>query len=53
MSREIKIGVLTFVVMVTMIWGYTFLKGRNLLSTSNELYSTYEDVTDLNVSSPV
>lgn len=53
MSKEIKIGVLTFVVMVTMIWGYTFLKGRNLLSTSNELYSTYEDVTDLNVSSPV
>lgn len=53
MSREIKIGLLTFVVLVTMIWGYTFLKGRNLLSPSNELFTTYEDVADLNVSSPV
>jgi phospholipid/cholesterol/gamma-HCH transport system substrate-binding protein len=53
MSREIKIGLLTFVVLVTMIWGYTFLKGRNLLSASNELFTTYEDVANLNVSSPV
>ena len=53
MSREIKIGILTFLVLVTMIWGYTFLKGRNLLTTSNELFTTYSDVTDLNVSSPV
>lgn len=53
MSREIKIGILTFLVLVAMIWGYTFLKGRNLLSASNELFTTYSDVTDLNVSSPV
>jgi phospholipid/cholesterol/gamma-HCH transport system substrate-binding protein len=53
MSREIKIGILTFLVLITMIWGYTFLKGRNLLTASNELYSTYPDVSDLNVSSPV
>lgn len=53
MSRELKIGILTFLVLVTMIWGYTFLKGRNLLTKSVELYSTYSDVTDLNVSSPV
>jgi phospholipid/cholesterol/gamma-HCH transport system substrate-binding protein len=53
MSREIKIGILTFLVLVTMIWGYTFLKGRNLLSPSNELFTTYSDVSDLNVSSPV
>jgi phospholipid/cholesterol/gamma-HCH transport system substrate-binding protein len=53
MSREIKIGILTFLVLVTMIWGYTFLKGRNILTASNELKTTYRDVTDLNVSSPV
>ncbi len=53
MSREIKIGLLTFIVMVAMIWGYTFLKGRNLLTASNTLYTTFPDVTDLNVSSPV
>ncbi len=53
MSREIKIGILTLVVLITMIWGYTFLKGRNLLSPATELITTYSDVTDLNVSSPV
>ncbi|KXK37413.1 MAG: MCE family protein [Saprospiraceae bacterium] len=53
MSREAKLGILTFIVLVTMIWGYTFLKGRNLLSHSKELFTTYDDVTDLNVSSPI
>ncbi|MBK8518481.1 MAG: MCE family protein [Saprospiraceae bacterium] len=53
MSRELKIGILTFVVLVTMIWGYTFLKGRNLLTSSNELFTTYPDISGLNVSSPV
>lgn len=53
MSREFKIGLLTFLVLISLIWGYTFLKGRNLLTKSVELYSTYSDVTDLNVSSPV
>ncbi len=53
MSREFKIGLLTFLVLISMIWGYTFLKGRNLLTRAVELYSTYPDVTDLNVSSPV
>ncbi|MFZ1748557.1 MAG: MlaD family protein [Saprospiraceae bacterium] len=53
MSREIKIGILVFLVLVSMIWGYTFLKGRNLLTSSNELHTTYPDVADLNVSSPV
>lgn len=36
-----------------MIWGYTFLKGRNLLTSSNELFTIYPDVAGLNVSSPV
>lgn len=53
MSREIKIGILTLIVLVTMIWGYTYLKGRNLLSPATELFTTYDDITDLNVSSPV
>lgn len=53
MSKEVKIGVFTFIVLLTMIWGYTFLKGRNLLSPATILYTTYDDVTDLTVSSPV
>ena len=53
MSRELKIGILTFLVFVTLIWGYTFLKGRNLLTAANELHSTYANIEGLNVSSPV
>ncbi|MBK9150882.1 MAG: MCE family protein [Saprospiraceae bacterium] len=53
MSRELKIGILTFIVLVAMIWGYTFLKGTNLLSKSTTVHTTYPDVSDLNVASPV
>lgn len=53
MSKEVKLGIMTFLVLVTMIWGYTFLKGRNLLTTATELKSTYANVAGLNVSSPV
>ena len=53
MSREIKIGLLTFIVLVTFVWGYTFLKGKNLLSSSTTIFTTFPDVTDLNVASPV
>lgn len=53
MSREIKIGILTFIVLVTFVWGYTYIKGTNLLSKSTTVFTTFPDVTDLNVSSPV
>jgi phospholipid/cholesterol/gamma-HCH transport system substrate-binding protein len=53
MRKEVKLGLLTFIVLVAMIWGYTFLKGRNLLTTATELKSSYADVAGLNVSSPV
>lgn len=53
MSKEIKIGILTFIVLLVMVWGYTFLKGRNLLTDSNTYFAIYDDVTDLAVSSPV
>ena len=53
MTKETKIGLLSVIVIAIMVWGYMFLKGRNLLSKSKTFYTIYKDVTDLNISSPV
>lgn len=53
MTKETKIGLLSVLVIAIMIWGFMFLKGRNLLSKSKTFHTIYEDVTDLNISSPV
>lgn len=53
MSKEIKIGLLSVAVIAIMIWGYMFLKGRNMLSDTTTLYVVYDDVTDLTISAPV
>jgi phospholipid/cholesterol/gamma-HCH transport system substrate-binding protein len=53
MTREIKIGILTFITILGMVWGYTFIKGSNMFSRSLEFYTIFSDVTGLEVSSPV
>jgi phospholipid/cholesterol/gamma-HCH transport system substrate-binding protein len=35
------------------LWGYTFLKGKNLFDSSNKLYVVYENVAGLATSAPV
>lgn len=53
MGREIKLGIFAFVVLLISIWGYTFLKGKNLLKKSFTFEAVYDDVTSLSKSSPV
>ncbi|MDF1696200.1 MAG: MlaD family protein [Saprospiraceae bacterium] len=53
MSREIKIGAFAFVVLIIAIWGYTYIKGENLLAKSYTFNTSFEDVTQLTESSPV
>lgn len=53
LSNETKIGLLTIVSLALLVWGYKFLKGKNILSNSTLLYVEYEDVDQLTVSSPV
>ncbi|MEM9549371.1 MAG: MlaD family protein [Bacteroidota bacterium] len=53
MSREIKLGSFAFIVLLVSIWGYTYLKGENLLSKSFTFKTSFEDVTQLTESSPV
>jgi phospholipid/cholesterol/gamma-HCH transport system substrate-binding protein len=53
MSRELKLGILTFITLFLAIWGYTFIKGRNMFNPSYSYQITVPDVTGLAVSGEV
>ncbi len=53
MSNESRIGLMAVIVIAIAIWGYKFLQGKNLLTTSTALYIEYDDVTELPKSAPV
>lgn len=53
MNRETKLGIFAIAILATTIWGYYYLKGRNLLSRAQIFYVEYQDIGDLMVSSPV
>ena len=53
MSNETKIGILSIVTIVIAVWGFKFLKGKNILSSSNFLYAEYQNVDYLQLSAPV
>lgn len=52
-SREIKTAILVITSIILFIWGYSFLKGKNLFDNSNKLYVVYENVAGLPTSAPV
>ena len=52
-SNEFKIGIMAIVVVSLTIWGYVFLRGRNILKSANDYYVRYENIEQLAVSSPV
>ena len=53
LSHETRIGILAIVSIVILIWGYNYLKGRNMLTTSNLMYVEYPEVEMLAISAPV
>ncbi len=52
-SREIKTAILVIASILLFIWGYSFLKGRDLLTSYKELYVRYDNVEGLAMSAPV
>lgn len=52
-NREVRLGFFAIIVLAISIWGYYYLKGRNLLSRTQVFYAEYQDIADLMVSSPV
>lgn len=53
MRSEVKIGLLTILVLALMIWGFKFLKGENLFENTKTYFIKYEFVDQLTISSPV
>lgn len=46
-SKEFKIGAIAILVFIAVIWGYNFLKGKNILSSSDEYYVEFERIDGL------
>jgi phospholipid/cholesterol/gamma-HCH transport system substrate-binding protein len=53
LTREIKTAILVISSILLFIWGYSFLKGKNLFSSNKKLYVNYENVAGLVPSAPV
>ncbi|HUH52293.1 MAG TPA: MlaD family protein [Flavobacterium sp.] len=53
LSREIKVALLVLTSILIFIWGYSFLKGKDLFSTYVSYYVVYDNVEGLSTSSPV
>lgn len=53
LSKEVKTGLLAIVAIALLIFGYSFLKGENLLNNDRTFYAIYDDVEGLAPSSSV
>ncbi|WP_103865141.1 MlaD family protein [Aquimarina sp. I32.4] len=52
-TREVKTGILAICAIALLIFGYSFLKGKNLLENNRTFYAIYTNVEGLIPSSPV
>ncbi len=53
MRHEVKIGLLTIVAIAVAFWGYKFIQGSNILSSSSFYYAVYDNVDGLTIGTPV
>ncbi len=53
LTREIKTAILVISAILLFIWGYSFLKGRDLFTNYKTLYVEYKNVEGLATSAPV
>ncbi len=47
LSREIRIGLLTVVTLSAFVWGFNFLKGKDLFNRQRTFYAIYDNVSGL------
>ncbi len=52
-AKEVKAGVIVIIAVAFFVWGYTFLKGKDLFEKTYNYYAVYERVDGLMVSAPV
>jgi len=53
LTKEIKTAILVITSILLFIWGYSFLKGTDILTNYSTFYVEYEEVEGLVVSAPV
>ena len=47
LTREVKVAIIAIIILAGSIWGYSFLKGKNILSPTNNYYIAYDEVTGI------
>ncbi len=52
-SNETKVAILAVVAIGLAIWGYNFIRGKNIIKQSLIYYVEYDEVNMLNISAPV
>ncbi len=53
LTKEIKTAILVIASILIFIWGYSFLKGKDLFSSYKNYYVVYDNVEGLSASAPV
>ncbi len=53
LTKEVKTALLVIIAIILLIFGYSFLKGNNLLENNRTFYAVYDDVEGLAKSSKV
>ncbi|MBS3769136.1 MAG: MlaD family protein [Bacteroidales bacterium] len=53
MSKELKIGLIATFLIALLIWGFNFLKGKNIFADKNQFYAVYNEIGGLEEASPV
>jgi phospholipid/cholesterol/gamma-HCH transport system substrate-binding protein len=51
--KELKIGIITTIAIGCFIYGFNFLKGKNLFSSQREFYAVYTDIDGLVEANPI
>ena len=52
-SKELVIGITAVATIICFVWGYNFLKGKNIFTAKRDYYAFYEHVHGLEVGQPV
>ena len=53
LSRELKTGIIALGVIAIFVWGFSFIKSKNLFENNRYFYAEYDNVQGLSPSAPV
>jgi len=52
-KKEVKIGIITTIAIACFLYGFNFLKGKNLFSSQREFFAIYNDIDGLAEANPI